>query len=106
MLVKAAGSDKRAVTSRLIGDAMARDEDLSLKLDSGQTPSLDEAIEMVRAIVALAIGVRGEQGLEAREDTQFLDWLLARNVRVPNASRQLGFDELEAWLSTDTGSIA
>ncbi|SDQ68215.1 KAP family P-loop domain-containing protein [Burkholderia orbicola] len=106
MLVTAAGSDKRAVTSRLIGDAMARDEDLSLKLDSGQTPSLDEAIEMVRAIVALAIGVRGEQGLEAREDTQFLDWLLARNVRVPNASRQLGFDELEAWLSTDTGSIA
>ncbi|HFT8004937.1 TPA: KAP family P-loop NTPase fold protein [Burkholderia cenocepacia] len=106
LLVNAADSDKRAVTSRLIGDAMARDEDLHLKLDSGQTPSLDEAIEMVRTIVALAVAVRAAHGLEAREDTQFLDWLLARNVRVPNASRQLGFDELEAWLSTDTGNIA
>ncbi|MFL9936961.1 hypothetical protein P0D88_50340 [Paraburkholderia sp. RL18-103-BIB-C] len=61
---------------------------------------------MVRTIVALAIRVRAEQGLEAREDALFMDWLLARNVRVRSASRQLGFEELEAWLSTDTGSIA
>ncbi|AOY99834.1 NTPase KAP [Cupriavidus sp. USMAHM13] len=106
LLTKASGSDKRAVTSRLIGDAMVSDEDLGLKLDSGQTPSLDEAIGMMRTIVALAIRVRAEQGLEAREDALFLDWLLARNVRVRSASRQLGFEELEAWLSNDTGSIA
>jgi len=106
LLAKASGSDKRAVTSRLIGDAMVSDEDLGLKLDSGQTPSLDEAIEMVRTIVTLAISVRAEQGLEAREDALFLDWLLDRNIRVRSASKQLGFDELEAWLSADMGSIA
>lgn len=105
LLIKAAGSDQRAVTSRLIGDAMI-DDDLSLKLDSGQTPSLDEAVGMVRIIVALAIRVRAEQGLEAREDALFLDWLLSRNVHIRNASRQFGFEELEAWLSDDTGSIA
>lgn len=106
LLAKASDSDKRAVTSRLVGDAMVSDEDLGLKLDSGQTPSLDEAIGMVKTIVALAIRVRAEQGLEPREDGLFLDWLLARIVRVRSASRQLGFEELEAWLSTDTGSIA
>ncbi|OLL32794.1 NTPase KAP [Burkholderia sp. SRS-W-2-2016] len=105
LLAKASGSDQRAVTSRLVGDAMV-DDDLGLKLDSGQTPNLDEAVGMVKIIVALAIRVRAQQGLEAREDALFLDWLLARNVRVRNASRQLGFDELEGWLSVDTGSIA
>ncbi len=105
LLDKASGSDQRAVTSRLIGDVMVDDDDLGLRLDSGQTPSLDEAVGMVKIIVALAIRVRAEQGLEAREDALFLDWLLARNVRVRDASRQLGFDELEAWLSVDTGSI-
>ncbi|PPK41727.1 KAP-like P-loop domain-containing protein [Trinickia symbiotica] len=106
LLAKASGPDQRAVTSRLVGDAMVDDDDLGLKLDSGQTPSLDEAVEMVKIIVALASRVRAEQGLEAREDALFLDWLLARNVRIHNASRQLGFDELESWLSVDTGSIA
>ncbi|MGV2291890.1 P-loop NTPase fold protein [Trinickia sp. YCB016] len=106
LLAKASGSDKRAVTSRLIGDAMVDDDDLSLRLDSGQTPSLDEAVGMVRIIAALGMRVRAEQGLEAREDALFLDWLLSRNVRVRNASRQLSFGELEGWLSVDTGSIA
>lgn len=105
LLASASGSDKRAVTSRLVGDAMEADEDFSLKLDSGQTPSLDEAIEMVRTIVALGFNVRAEQGLEPRADALFLNWLLARNVRVQSASTQLGFDALESWLSADTGNV-
>ncbi|WP_235012181.1 KAP family P-loop NTPase fold protein [Caballeronia catudaia] len=106
LLSKAAASDQRAVTSRLVDDAMASDGDVRLRLDSGQMPNLDEASAMVKTIVSLSIDMRASVGLEANEDIVFLDWLLGRNVRIGSSSRQLGFDELEGWLAIDTGHIA
>ncbi|MEM5439347.1 KAP family P-loop NTPase fold protein [Paraburkholderia diazotrophica] len=107
LLVDATGSDQRAIASRLVVDVLKSEQPVSLQLESMQTPSLDEAVEMARQVVPLALSVRASHGLESDAERRLCDWLLERVIRVSGEkSIQLPYAELEAWLSADRGQIA
>lgn len=102
---RAPGVDQEAVASRLVSDMLTSGKEMSLRLETLETPSLEEAIKMVRTVVPLVLQVRKVHGLEPSAETALLDWLVTRNVDVKSKSSQIPFDELEQWLSADGGAL-
>jgi hypothetical protein len=106
ILSRAPDEDQHAVASRLVEDMLTTGKEVNLRLESLETPSLDEAIGMVRTVVPLVLQVWKEHGLEPAAETALLDWLVTRNIDVNSKSTQLPFDELEQWLAFDGGNLS
>ncbi|MGE8175411.1 KAP family P-loop NTPase fold protein [Pseudomonas fluorescens] len=106
ILSRASGVDQQVVASRLVDDALTSGKEMSLRLESLETASLEEAIEMVRITAPLVLSVRTEQGLEPSAEKSLLDWLVDRTIVVKSKSFQLPFNELEQWLHEYQDSLS
>lgn len=98
VLTTAHSEDQQAVASRLIEDVLTIDEDVKVKLETMETPSLDEAVKIARGVVAIVLPIRQMCGLDVGADKQLLRWLAKRNVRIEGSHYQLPFEEFELWL--------
>lgn len=98
ILQVAAEVDQRTIASRLVEDLLTGSSPVQLLRETMESPSLDEAIEMVRSAVPMILTVRKIYGLERQADNQLCSWLLERTVAVGKKSTQLAFGELEQWL--------
>ncbi|WP_166487008.1 KAP family P-loop NTPase fold protein [Cupriavidus necator] len=106
LLAQAAGVDQVAVASRLVSDLLTPGRGVQLRLESLETPSLEEAVEMVRNAVPLVLSVRDQYGLEAHTDSMLIEWLVDRTVSANGKSFQLPFDELEGWLKSANSELS
>lgn len=98
ILGAAHGDDRRAVASRLVEDVLTVSEDMRLRLETMESPNLEEAVGFARSVVSLTLGVRRDHGLDPVADAQLLDWLVERTVRIEGKEQQLPFNELEEWI--------
>ncbi|RLA43248.1 MAG: NTPase KAP [Gammaproteobacteria bacterium] len=98
ILTKALPEDQRAIASRMVDDTLAIDEDIQFLLETQESPSLEEAVEITRQVVSQVLPVRGSVGLEDNSDRRLLDWLLTRIVKIGERQSQLPHQELEGWL--------
>jgi len=107
LLSGAENEDLRSVTSRLVKDLLVLDGPIALQLETLGTPGLDEAEEMVQAVVPLAISIRIRCGLDTDADDSLLSWLVNRHVESADGNRmQLPYQNLEDWLAKDDGTVA
>lgn len=99
VLAVAHGDDQRAVASRLIEDVLTIDEDVHLRLETMEPPNLEEAVAFVQATISLVLPIRRAHGLDPAADTQFINWLIDRTVKIGGKSHQFSFEEFEQWMT-------
>lgn len=101
----ALAADQQIIASRLVDDVLACGNPVAMLRETMETPSLDEAVKMVRSAIPLVLAVRSKHGLESTSDISFLAWLLDRSVTIGSRTTQLPFDELETWLADQDMSL-
>lgn len=98
----ASGREQMVVASKLVRDCLRVGKNFALRLETLETPSLDDVMATVRELVPAILQVRREWGLDPVAEVSLREWLLDRTLSVAGKSIQLPFGELEAWLdSTD-----
>ncbi|PQO27610.1 NTPase KAP [Blastopirellula marina] len=91
--------DRRDVTDKIVADLLLIEGDTEFRLESGQAPQLDDALQMVRDASELALWVRSVDGLTPATDEQLLRWLEIRRVGVDGREGSLSFTDLEKWVT-------
>lgn len=90
--------DRREVAEQFVADLL-HGNDLEWRLPGGGEPNLDEATQITKDVVELAIGVRNSDGLTGKADSTLRKWLLKREVRIGGASQTLPFSYLSECVS-------
>lgn len=90
---------RRELAGKLIDDLLKLEGEIEFTLPSGQPPSLDEAINMVRAACSIVLEVRQKDGLDEQHDRVLLNWLEIRRVAVGGEDYELPFTDLEDWMA-------
>lgn len=96
--------DRRDVADRFAADLLSPSE-LDWKLQTGETPNLDELAGVVKEAVKLILEVREGDGLLPRTDSLLREWLFTRQVRVKAGSQNLPFADLEQWVEVDAPGL-
>jgi len=99
VLPHATADDRREIAGKLIEDLLRTEGEIDFRLESGEPPSLDEAVEMAREVCDLVLWVRQQDGLDAQNDRVFLNWLEDRRVAIDKKEHELPFSDLEDWMS-------
>jgi hypothetical protein len=94
-----APSDRREVAACLLSDLLKTSGRIEFRLESGEPPSLDEAMDMAREACCLLLQVRKNDGLSEQHQQELLSWLESRSVAVSDREQSLMFAEFEAWMS-------
>jgi len=89
---------KQGIVELLIEDALDAEQGFSLRLESMQPPSLDEAKQMTEDIVSMALSVMEKYGLSPGSRKCLCDWLLSREISLEKDSIALPFTSLEQWM--------
>lgn len=97
--------EKKNIATRLVEDVIKTEGDIDFLTEALETPSLNEALGMVRDIVPLVLQVRREHGLRPQAENMLLEWLKSRRVAVDGNEDELPFAELEKWLQTFEDSL-
>lgn len=100
-----AQEERRLVAGKLIADVLKTQGDIEFRLPSGEMPSLDEAVLIVRDTCKLVLTVRNEESLEASDEQHLLSWLLLRRVSIAGKEQVLGLNELDEWVTEYEGSL-
>ncbi|MDF9408524.1 MAG: KAP family P-loop domain protein [Pelotomaculum sp. PtaB.Bin013] len=90
--------EQKDIAGRLIEDLLRTEGDITFRLESGQPPSYDEAVEMARQACLLVLWVRKRNGLDEQSDSAFLSWLEIRRVAIRSKEYIFPFSELETWM--------
>ncbi len=98
ILETASESDRQDVASVLIDDLLLIDDPIKFNLDTGEPPSLGEAVEMVREACDLLLWIRSQDGLDDIADANLMTWLRDRPVKVVSKQSSLPFHILENWI--------
>jgi hypothetical protein len=98
ILPHALSENRKEVAEKLINDLLKIEGDINFKLESGEQPSLDEALEMAHRACSLALSVREQDGLDEKPDAILLSWLGTRRVSVNKKEDHLPFSDLEGWM--------
>ncbi|MCL4519068.1 MAG: KAP family NTPase, partial [Thaumarchaeota archaeon] len=97
--------NRRDVAEKLVEDLLKTSGDLTFRLQSGESSSLDEAIEIVKAACSLILSVKDSDSLSAYHEGLLVDWLVIRRVPVNGREYRLPFNDLERWLSEHEASL-
>jgi hypothetical protein len=102
--------EQRTIASRLVDDIIKVGADSEAEIDfmtqDLETPSLNEARDIVDAALPVILDVRRNCGLEDKEDEKLLKWLRAnRPVRVSGDKDELPFPKLEEWVQAYEDSL-
>lgn len=98
-------NDRQDVAVCLMGDLLKINGSIEFRLESGEPPSLEEAMEMARQTAALLLQVRNEGGLTQPQADTLLEWLLIRRVAAADKEQSLSFSEFEAWIAQHEGKL-
>jgi hypothetical protein len=90
--------DCQDITGRLISDLLKTKDDITFRLPTLQTPSLEEASELTKEACETVLGVRSRHGLREKDDQRLLAWLEDRRVAVSGKEHTFSFDQLESWM--------
>lgn len=101
----ASAVDRRAVIAALIDDLLRTQQDIDFKLESGQTPSLDEAVGMVQRAVPMILDVYQPGELSRKHQNQLLSWLITRRVALSGKAVELPFQDLQMWMEKHEGKL-
>ena len=99
VLFKVDRAEQQVLADRLVDDLLKPDGEIDFRLESGEPPSLDEAIEMVRKACPLVLRVRDEAGLLPQSDSRLLDWVESRHVASGDKVGELPFKDLQSWMA-------
>lgn len=105
MLPRVRSEDRRELAAALIDDLLKPSDELVARTPQNEEPSLDEAREMTRAAVSLALSVREGDRLPTRADDALIAWLAIRHVGVHGESVYLPFSDLDEWLAVYEASL-
>jgi len=97
--------DQQHIASVIIEELLVSGRKITMRLPTGQTPSLDEAVEMVKGAASIALAVFAAHGLSPQSKEHFTDWLCERNVSVDAGAVKLGFIELQQWMDSYEASL-
>jgi len=100
-----AQEERRLIAGQLIEDLLRTQNEIEFRLPSGELPSLDEAVDIVRDACKLVLAVRDEDSLESSSDQRFIAWLMARRVGIGGREQLLGLNELDGWVGQYESSL-
>jgi hypothetical protein len=98
VLLRTYDEDRRQVAAALIDDLLAEVEEIKFQTQEYETPTLDQAVDMVREAVDVALEVRAAAGLDAAHDRKLLKWLETRCVATGGKTVSLAFAQFEQWV--------
>ncbi|ANI60480.1 KAP family P-loop NTPase fold protein [Pseudomonas sp. GR 6-02] len=98
VLPLANSQQQQIVAAALVGDLCTEDAPFGLRLENMQTPSLDVAIDMAKAVAEIVLAVWKTQGLPAPQDQIFRQWLHTRSITVDGIAHSFPFSLLEEWI--------
>lgn len=98
ILPHAMPDDRREVAGKLIEDLLRTEGEIDFRLESGEPPSLDEAIGMSCEACDLVLWVRQQDGLDVQYDDRLIDWLEIRRVAIDGKEHEIPFKDLEDWI--------
>jgi len=99
LLPKASADDRRELAAHLIEDLLRTQGEIEFTLPTGETPSLDEAIEIVLGACEVVLSVRSEDRLDNGHDQLMLNWLEQRSVAISGQNHEFRFSQLELWMA-------
>lgn len=99
ILPAATPEDRRDVAARLTADVLRTEGDIEFRLESGQQPALDEALEMAQEACSVVLWVRELDALDSESDTALLKWLEVRRVAIGGKEDAISFADFEAWVA-------
>jgi hypothetical protein len=99
LLPKALADDRRDVAAQLIEDLLRTEDEIDFTLPTGEAPSLDETIEIVKCACAVVLTVRSQDSLDIPHDRLFLDWLESRTLSSGGENHEFPFSDLETWMA-------
>lgn len=92
--------EQRQIAAELIDDLLSTNHTIEFRLETMQTPSLDEARIMVSKACNIVLGVCALHSLPAIQERKLIDWLKVRDINLSgNSSYQFEFQELEGWFN-------
>ena len=97
-LVPANLDDRKGVAQCLVDDLLKLDGNIEFALQTGELPSLDEAMSIVANAVEMVLDVRRDVAFTELHDRRLYDWLLIRRVSVDDKEVSLPFPRLVAWM--------
>lgn len=97
--------EKSLIATQLVEDAIKMEGEISFLTKELETPSLSEALDIVRDVVSLVLQVHRDHGLKPQAKTELLEWLESRRVAVNGKEDELPFSELEEWMKEYEDSL-
>ncbi len=95
---EANGQEQRQIAAVLVDDLLTVDHEFDFNLETMQTPSFDEAKEIVLQACSIVLRVRQEFGLPPAQDRALTEWIKVRDVNFGNTPFHFSFGQLEEWL--------
>lgn len=97
--------DRQNIASALIEEMFTSEQKVSMRLASGQAPSLDETITMARDAAEIALSVFQSVGLPSNSKDKLMAWLCERNVSAEAGSYTFDFTQLQQWMNRYDSSL-
>lgn len=92
--------DRQYIATVLIDELLTNGSVSTMRLPSGQTPNITEAISMAKEAAEIALSVLAETGLPGHAKELLLKWLCERTVSTASSSYTLPFMSLQQWVDT------
>jgi hypothetical protein len=91
-------NDRKELADQLTDDFLLTSGNIGFKLDTGESPSLDEAETMVKSACNLVLQIRRDDGLSDTTNQRLLTWLETRRIAIEGKEITLPFDVMEDWM--------
>lgn len=98
VVLLANAQEQRQIAAELVDDLLTTQHQIEFRLETMQTPSLDEAKAMVVKACEIVLNVRSVHGLPAAQERKLIEWLKVRDVSIGKSSFHFDFNTLEQWI--------
>jgi hypothetical protein len=88
----------RSIASRLIEDIVKQEGGIDFLTENLETPSLNEAVDIVESATPLILEVYANDGLERSKERRLLEWLTDLRIEVDGEEDEIPFSKLEQWV--------
>jgi DNA polymerase III delta prime subunit len=99
ILPGATSEDRRSVANTLIDDLLLTNQGIRFRTQKNETPSIDEAKDLVRDVVPIVLEIKKNDGLSAQMSSQLKEWLQVRRVAVDKNDYSFPFRTFEEQMN-------
>ncbi len=97
--------ERKSIASRLVEDVVKLEGGIDFRTENLETPSLNEALDIVENAIPLILEIRANDGLEQPKERRLLDWLKDLRVKVDGQDGEIPFSKLEEWMQRFEDSL-